>query len=136
MKVLVSKRGALLVALVLSCSPLWAMYFQQPQEKDQKKEREKQQQQQQQQKPPEQQKQSEPAPLFGGALNLKSSRQTKDTATLGFNGLGPNGEVDKKVMAEAAAPADESKAQQLMAYKVDPAEVDAFAQEGHLKSGK
>ena len=27
-----------------------------------------------------------PQPLFGGSLNLKSSRQSKDTATLGFNG--------------------------------------------------
>src|SRR5437588_12174896 len=34
-----------------------------------------------------------PTPLFGGTIGLKSSRQTKDSATLGFNGVDPNGQV-------------------------------------------
>src|SRR5947209_8231776 len=43
-----------------------------------------------------------PQPLFGGSLNLKSSRQSKDTATLGFNGLDPNGQVQKAALNSPA----------------------------------
>ena len=73
-----------------------------------------------------------PQPLFGGQVNLKSSRQSKDTATLGFNGLDPNGQVQKGFLAAAATSADVAKAQQLTRTGVTQAELTAFLQEGGL----
>ena len=73
-----------------------------------------------------------PAPLFGGSLNLKSSRQSKDSATMGFNGVDPNGQVQKSFLSAAANNTDRGKAQQMAAYKVDPQELAQFIQEGEL----
>src|SRR5579859_1338453 len=42
----------------------------------------------------EQNKQQQPKPLFGGKLGLKSSEQSSNSATLGFNGVTPTGEVE------------------------------------------
>lgn len=75
---------------------------------------------------------AKPAPLFGGTLNLKSSRQTKDSSALGFNGVDPNGQVQKSFLSAAATGADAAKAQQVAVYKVDQAELAAFIADGHL----
>ena len=75
-----------------------------------------------------------PKPLFGGQVNLKSSRQSKDTATLGFNGLDPNGQVQKGFLAAAPSGADVAKAQQLSRTGVNPSELTAFLQEGGLNA--
>ncbi len=75
-----------------------------------------------------------PQPLFGGQVNLKSSRQSKDTATLGFNGLDPNGQVQKGFLAAAPTAADVAKAQQLTQSGVTQAELTAFMQEGGLNA--
>jgi hypothetical protein len=75
-----------------------------------------------------------PKPLFGGQVNLKSSRQSKDTATLGFNGLDPNGQVQKGFLAAAPTAADVAKAQQLTRTSVNQAELTAFMQEGGLNA--
>lgn len=80
------------------------------------------------------QPQSAPRPLFGGQVNLKSSRQSKDTATLGFNGLDPNGQVQKGFLAAAPTSADVAKAQQLTRTGVNPTELTAFIQEGGLNA--
>src|SRR5258708_32154917 len=47
-----------------------------------------------------------PAPLFGGSLNVKSSRQTKDTATLGFNAVDHKGRVRKSFLSATSRQAD------------------------------
>ncbi len=73
-----------------------------------------------------------PTPLFGGSIGLKSSRQTKDSATLGFNGVDPNGQVQKAMLSGAATPADAMKAQQLAQTTVSPAELVQFLQDGGL----
>ena len=73
-----------------------------------------------------------PAPLFGGSLNLKSSRQTKDSATMGFNGVDPNGQVQKNFLSAAANNTDRSKAQQVASYKVDPQDLAQFIQDAEL----
>src|SRR5436190_2540998 len=52
-----------------------------------------------------------PTPLFGGTLNVKSSRQTKDTATLGFNGVDDNGKVQKSFLSAQASGADTAAVQ-------------------------
>ncbi len=75
---------------------------------------------------------SKPAPLFGGSLNLKSSRQSKDVATLGFNGLDPNGQVQKGFLTAAATGADTARAQQVTRTTVNQEELTAFLQEGSL----
>ncbi len=75
-----------------------------------------------------------PKPLFGGQVNLKSSRQSKDTATLGFNGLDPNGQVQKGFLAAAPTAADFAKAQQLTQTGLTQADLTAFMQEGGLNA--
>jgi len=97
-----------------------------------------QQQQQQQQQPQQQgsQNNTQPAPLFQGQSNLKSSRQGKDATVLGFNGIGPNGQVEKKMLESNATSEDEQKAAKLGSYTVNSADVSAFAEQGKLKGGK
>jgi len=73
-----------------------------------------------------------PAPLFGGSLNIKTSRQTKDTATLGFNGVDDNGQVQKTFLAATATGDDTAKVQKLATYAVSTAELDEFIQQGGL----
>ncbi|MBZ5600102.1 MAG: hypothetical protein LAN83_17485 [Acidobacteriia bacterium] len=73
-----------------------------------------------------------PKPLFGGSLTLKSSRQSKDATTLGFNGLDPNGQVQKAVLDANPTPQDTAEAQQLAAYQVNPAQLDSFIKSGNL----
>jgi hypothetical protein len=73
-----------------------------------------------------------PTPLFGGTIGLKSSRQTKDSATLGFNGVDPNGQVQKAVLTAAATPTDAIKAQQLSQITVTAADLQQFLQDGGL----
>jgi|KBSMisStaDraftv2_1062788.scaffolds.fasta_scaffold59492_2 hypothetical protein len=73
-----------------------------------------------------------PAPLFGGSLNIKTSRQTKDTATLGFNGVDDNGQVQKTFLAATATGDDTLKVQKLASYAVSAAELDEFIEQGRL----
>jgi hypothetical protein len=78
--------------------------------------------------------QQQPAPLFQGQSNLKSSRQGKDVAVMGFNGIGPNGQVEKKMLEASANGDDEQKAAKMSTYSVSSADVTAFAQEGKLNA--
>lgn len=73
-----------------------------------------------------------PTPLFGGSIGLKSSHQTKDSATLGFNGVDPNGQVQKALLTAAATPADAERAQQIAQIKVNAAELAQFLEDGGL----
>ena len=73
-----------------------------------------------------------PTPLFGGTIGLKSSRQTKDSATLGFNGVDPNGQVQKAMLTAAATSADASKAQQIAQITITPSDLLQFLQDGGL----
>jgi hypothetical protein len=73
-----------------------------------------------------------PTPLFGGSLNIKTSRQTKDTATLGFNGVDDNGQVQKNFLASTATGDDTAKVQKLATSAVTAGELDEFIQQGGL----
>lgn len=73
-----------------------------------------------------------PKPLFGGSIGLKSSRQTKDSATLGFNGVDPNGQVQKSFLTAAPTGDDAAKANQVATLKSDPNELNQFVQDGGL----
>jgi hypothetical protein len=74
-----------------------------------------------------------PAPLFG-SLNVKSSRQTKDSATLGFNGVDDNGQVQKSFLSAAATGSDTSAVQKLASESVNNTELDQFIQQGDLNT--
>lgn len=92
--------------------------------------------QQTQQPQPNQQQQpqsAKPAPLFGGQLNVKSSDRSKESATLGFNGIDPNGKVDAKMLSTDASADDAAKVQAMDANRPSADQLDAFVQEGGLK---
>ena len=73
-----------------------------------------------------------PQPLFGGKVGLKSSRQSKDQATLGFNGIGPNGQVEQGALNASTTANAAQKAAALSTYTVPASEVDAFIKQGNL----
>src|SRR5580765_990549 len=75
-----------------------------------------------------------PAPLFGGSLNVKSSRQSKDSATLGFNGVDDNGQVQKSFLSANASGADVSAVQKMASTTVNSADLDEFIQQGGLNT--
>ena len=98
-------------------------------------EKSQQQQQQQQEKakesPPP--KKEEPAQLFTGKLGIRSSKTTKESATLGFNGIDPSGKVDEKMLATTPTDAQRAKVRELASQRPTPAELQAFLEEGGLK---
>ena len=81
-------------------------------------------------------KKDEPAPLFGGSVDAKSSKKSQDVATLGFNGIGPNGEIDKKTLDKQPTGADEAAAAALANVSVDAQELQQFAASGNLPAPK
>jgi hypothetical protein len=75
-----------------------------------------------------------PKNIMGGkSLGLKSSRQEKDSATMGFNGLDPQGKVEKSMLKAYATRYDIVDAKSLVAYNPVPKELDQFVQQGQLK---
>jgi len=130
------RRGAAWLALLLLVLPAWAVPFQgkskqsdQPKSQD-NKDKDKDNSAAQQKEKPKQ----EEEPLFGGKLGLKSSHHTRDSASLGFNGIGPDGQVEKKFMDANATSEDVAKAQKVAAYAVNDADLKAFLAEGKLNS--
>ena len=78
-------------------------------------------------------KKEEPAPLFGGKLGTRSSQKTKESATLGFNGIDPSGKVDQQMLAASATTEHQAKVKKLSELAPTPADLDAFIKEGGLK---
>ena len=76
-----------------------------------------------------------PKPLFQGNLGIKSSRQGKDSAALGFNGLDPEGHVTKEAMAKSPTKQDKFTAMSLVAYTPTQEELAKFMASGNLKAG-
>jgi hypothetical protein len=83
-----------------------------------------------QQNPP--QNSNQPAPLFGGKLGTKSSQKTKESATLGFNGIDPSGKVDAQMLATSATSDSEAKVKKMSDSAPSPADLDGFIKEGGL----
>jgi len=71
---------------------------------------------------------------FGGTLTTKSSKKTTDTATLGFKGVGPDGQVDSAKLSESPNGDDERVAQLMTGVKTNPDEAKVFVENGKLKS--
>ena len=86
---------------------------------------------QQQKDPPP--KKDEPAPLFGGKLGTKSSQKTKESATLGFNGIDPSGKVDQQMLSTSATPDHAAKVKKMSDQAPTTADLDVFIKEGGLK---
>ena len=80
------------------------------------------------------QQKKEPQPLFGGKIPARSSQNTKESATLGFNGIDPSGKVEKKMLAANPGSQDAEKVRNLDAERPTPAQLVAFAKEGGLKT--
>ena len=98
-----------------------------------KKDKKDEQKKQEQQKTEEQKKsEQQPAPLFEGKMNLKSSRQGKDSATLGFSGVGPNGEIEQRMLDASPSGTDLQKASELGNRKVASDALQLFILEGQL----
>ena len=84
------------------------------------------------QEQPEQKK--EPAPLFGGQIGVRSSQKTKESATLGFNGIDPSGKVDKRMLAASPGATDAAKVRNMDTSRPTRTELAAFLKEGELKT--
>ena len=119
---------SLVLALAVAGSSLALPLF--PQSKSKKEEPKKSDQQKTDQQPKKTDEQ--PAPLFEGKMNLKSSRQGKDSASLGFSGVGPNGEVEQAVLSATPTSADLQKASEMGNRKVAPDALQLFILEGQL----
>jgi hypothetical protein len=92
--------------------------------------------QQQQANQPAQNQGAAPAPLFQGQSTLKSSRQGKETATAGFNGIGPDGSLQSAMLNANPTPADAAHVAAMASTVTDPAAVAAFDKEGNLNPPK
>jgi len=83
--------------------------------------------------PSDQKEQKEDAPLFKNKLGVKSSKTTKSSTTLGFNGIDPSGKVDQKMLATSPSSKDQESMKKMAANRPTPADVKAFLEEGGLK---
>ena len=82
--------------------------------------------------PPSDQK--EDAPLFKNKIGARSSKTTKESTTLGFNGIDPSGKVDQKMLATSPTSKDEESMKKMSANRPTAADVKAFLQEGGLNT--
>ena len=80
------------------------------------------------------QQQSQPAPLFGGQIGTKSSTNTKESATLGFNGVDPSGKVEKKMLGANPSAKDVEAVNNMDSAHPSRTEQTAFVKQGGLKS--
>ncbi len=71
---------------------------------------------------------------FKNKLGYKSSSTSKESTTLGFNGIDPSGKVDQKMMATAATSSDQEKVKQMTANQPKPEELKTFLEKGGLHS--
>ena len=80
------------------------------------------------------QQQNQPAPLFGGQIGTTKSTNTKESATLGFNGVDPSGKVEKKMLGANPSAKDVEAVNNMDAAHPSRAELTAFVKQGGLKS--
>ena len=71
-------------------------------------------------------------PLFQKKLDVKSSKTTKESTTLGFNGIDPSGKVDQKMLATTPTPADQEKMKKMSASQPSAADLKGFLKQGGL----
>ena len=71
--------------------------------------------------------------LFQNKLGYKSSTASKESTTLGFNGIDPSGKVDKDMMAKVPTAADQDKVKLMAQNRPQGNDLKAFLQQGGLK---
>ena len=84
--------------------------------------------------PPPPDKKDDSAPLFKKQLGIKSSKTTKESTTLGFNGIDPSGKVDQKMLATSPKTSDQDNVKKMSANRPTTADLKSFLQEGGLNS--
>lgn len=92
-----------------------------------------------QQPPPEEKKQEkkEEKPrkrVFTGKINLRSSRQEKETASYGFKGVGPDGRMEQAALNAQPGETDYIKVARLAINDARPEELAAFLAQGNLRT--
>jgi len=83
--------------------------------------------------PPAEQKQDS-APLFKSKLGYKSSKTTKESTTLGFNGIDPSGKVDQKMLSTSPGPKDQENVKHMSDSRPTAADLKSFLKEGGLNA--
>jgi hypothetical protein len=73
-------------------------------------------------------------PLFQKKLDVKSSKTTKESTTLGFNGIDPSGKVDQKMLATSPTAADQDKVKKMSANQPSAADLQGFLKQGGLNA--
>ena len=73
-------------------------------------------------------------PLFQKKLDVKSSKTTKESTTLGFNGIDPSGKVDQKMLATTPSAADQEKVKKMSANQPSAADLKGFLSQGGLNT--
>ena len=71
--------------------------------------------------------------LFQNKLGYKGSQASKESTTLGFNGIDPSGKIDKDMMAKVPTSADQDKVKLMAQNRPQAADLKAFLQQGGLK---
>jgi hypothetical protein len=79
-------------------------------------------------------KKEDSSPLFKKQLGIRSSKTTKESTTLGFNGIDPSGKVDQKMLATSPQTKDQENVKQMSANRPTAVDLKAFLQEGGLNS--
>jgi hypothetical protein len=73
-------------------------------------------------------------PLFTKKIGYKSSTTTKESATLGFNGIDPSGRVSSSMLAASPGAAEVDRARKMSASVPMRGVLLAFLKEGGLNS--
>ena len=84
--------------------------------------------------PPPSDQQQNSAPLFKSKLGYKSSKTTKESTTLGFNGIDPSGKVDQKMLDTTPGAKDQEQVKKMSDNRPTAADVKSFLQEGGLNA--
>ena len=116
-----SQLGILLTFLLLAGGAFATIYVQ---EKGKGKDKDK-----KEEKKPEEKKEE---PLLTKKVGLRSSRQTQDTATLGYKGIGEDGQVQKAALDAGIAVDGTQKAVAMASYTLPAGELDTFVKDGKL----
>ena len=71
--------------------------------------------------------------LFQNLAGYKGSQTTKESTTLGFNGIDPSGKVDKEMLAKVPTTEDQQKVTLMAQNRPQANDLRAFLQQGGLK---
>jgi len=132
-----TRMSAGLLALVLGATCWAAPYFQENSKNnnsDQQKQSDKNKNKNSDKDKNNNKKKDDDSPFGSGKVNMLHSSHTGDSASAGFNGLTPNGEVETKKLKEPLTPDDYDKAQRVSFLGVKRSSLKKFIQDGKLNT--